>query len=191
MEEKEKEIDPVSSEKHEVSEDKTKTSTPAEKEVTEIPSIFKYYLLANLSIPETDRLYDVILQKNNVHIGMEDVSVTYRNEEIKENLSLTDAFKYISDKYEDFVTSPQVIRLNEAKVRSGYPVTFEMPCRAIIAEHDETMDKRIVNYSDLSKVERDFGAIAISFNKPIDYIKEEIKGFLEKETAKDSLDKDI
>lgn len=151
----------------------------------------KKEFLLDITIPETDRLYDVILQKNNVYIGMEDVSVTYRNEEIKENLSLTDAFKYISDKYEDFITSPQVIRLNEANVRSSYPVTFEMPCRAIMAEHNETMNKSIVNYSDLSKAERDFGAIAISFSKPIDYIRENIKEFLEKEIAKDSLDKDI
>ena len=181
MEEREKETVTSSSEKQEVSEDKTETLTPVEKEATEIT-----YILANLSIPETDRLYDVILQRNNVYIGMEDVSVTYRNEEIKENLSLTDAFKYISDKYEDFITSPQVIRLKEATVRSYYPVEFEMPCRAIIAEPDESMNKSIVNYSDLSKAERDFGAREISFSRPIEKIREEIDEFIEKETDKDN-----
>lgn len=104
--------------------------------------------------------YDVFLQRNSVYIGMEDVSVTYRNEETTVNVTLEEAKKIVATAAEKFANSEQVQRL--AGKSTYYPTQWELPCRAIVAPHG-AVTFHITNYSDLYKANK-LGAVDISFS---------------------------
>lgn len=95
-------------------------------------------------------MYNVSLQKNKVFIGMEDVSVTYHDAQMFENISLTEVVDVVTKAANDFANDEQVVRLMDNK--SYYPIQWNMPCRAVITLSDTPKVERDVNfYSDINR----------------------------------------
>ena len=118
------------------------------------------------------KTYDILLLKNHVYIGMEDVSVTYRQAEKKTNLSAEDAKIMLTQALDAWNNDETVIREREnaaAGRRSYYPNQYETPCMAMIAENGILDDCYISNYNDIRKANQK-GATDISFSKGLDAI---------------------
>ena len=99
--------------------------------------------------------FDLLLQKNRVFIGMEDVSVTYYNEKKLEDIDQTEAMNMIREAYGNFILDDQF--KNRPK-RSYYPTEYQKPCRAVIIEHGILSDFWVSNFNDLRKA-KEAGAV--------------------------------
>ncbi len=111
--------------------------------------------------------YDVMLFKNHVYIGMEDVSTTYRQAEKKTCLTAEEAKEVLMQTCKSWENDETVIKEREraaAGHRSYYPSEYETPCMAIIAESGVLDDCYISNYNDIIKV-RSKGAQDFFFSK--------------------------
>lgn len=100
------------------------------------------------------KTYDILLFKNHVYIGMEDVAITYRQAEKKTNLSLEEAKAILTQAYDAWNNDETVVkeRENAAKgERSFYPNQYATPCLAIIAETGVLDDCHISNYDDICR----------------------------------------
>lgn len=117
--------------------------------------------------------FDLLLQKNRVFIGMEDVSVTYYNEKKLEDIDQTEAMDMIREAYGNFILDDQF--KNRPK-RSYYPTEYQKPCRAIIIEHGALSDFRISNFNDLRKA-KEAGAVSFSFTEKEDVLSKEFEDY--------------
>ena len=117
---------------------------------------------------------DVILQKNSVYIGMEDVSVTYNNAEKLENVTPREAAEYVKGKAKAFLESEQYKRALEWAAQgrtSYYPTQWNEPCRAIVCEAGK-LNNIIRNYDDLYNAQRNLGAREYCFTDAPKYGKD-------------------
>lgn len=103
---------------------------------------------------------DVILQRNSVYIGMEDVSVTYVDAERLKNVTAEKAAEYVKEKAKAFLESEQYKKAQENAAqgrKSYYPTQWDEPCRAIVCEAGK-LNNIIHNYNDLYNAKRNLGA---------------------------------
>lgn len=120
------------------------------------------------------KTYDILLFKNHVYIGMEDVSTTYREAAKKIGLSAKEAQSALTEAFTNWNNDEVVIRAREnaaAGKRSYYPNEYKTPCLAIIAETGILDDCHICNYNDICKI-RNKGAKDIFFSEGLKDIDE-------------------
>ena len=110
---------------------------------------------------------DVILQRNSVYIGMEDVSVTYIDAERLENITTKEAAEYVKEKAKSFIESGQYKAVYGYAALGGkiyYPTQWDKPCRAIVCEAGK-LNNIIRNRSDFTNAEIYCGAKEYRFTE--------------------------
>jgi hypothetical protein len=116
------------------------------------------------------KTYDILLFKNQVYIGMENVSTTYKQVEKKTNLSKEEIKLVLIQAFEDWNNDEIVIK-EKKDIENGnppyYPNQYKTPCLAIICEDGKLDNSRICEYRDIVDA-RNKGAKDIFFSNGLD-----------------------
>lgn len=126
-----------------------------------------------------ERLFDVILLRDHVYIGMEDVSVTYITAGKMTSVPAEEVLRILEKGCQDWNNDPVVVserKQREQGKSSYYPNEHSAPCMAVIFDHGCGLDNRcLVNSSDIWRAVRN-GAERVYFCDGIDL--EKTKRFL-------------
>lgn len=119
---------------------------------------------------DNEQKYDIAFLKDNVFIGMEDVSITYGLAEKKEGLTFRQVLSELEKGFFDYNTNEQVLK--ERENRPYYPNAHNVPVKLVVAKSGELFIP--VNYSQLRETKHyDFsdGAKEDGFKQNVEKLK--------------------
>lgn len=131
------------------------------RKFTKYPSGYVKASTDGISDPVT---FDVFIQQEHVHIGMEDVVISYYADNPIENVSMDQAEQIVRDAAAEFFNSEEYQRHLSNTAKSYYPSQYTTPSNAVITIHGTVKEYNLRSYREISEWIYKNMAVSVSFD---------------------------